>query len=478
MRRVSSVAKRRAIWVLLLALVLGLGGFALYRNKVLPTTAKRPPKIRLSDSGAPEIPLRPRHVVLFVIDTLRADAQNLSQTPSIDDFSRVSRSPKVAWASGTWTGPSIISMFTGATVREHGWDFPFPRFMDAERESYPPVPDRPVLAEVLKQAGFETNGFVNNPLLRPGLGFERGFDGWERTRDGKIPLKLRKLVESWPEVGSQSGKPQFVYLHMIGPHHPLKPTPSASRRWRLDRTLFQQRRGFRIETAQQGDAYTKDQYRRAYLAVVEDKDRLVGRVMSALGPHLNETMVILTSDHGELLGEHDEVGHEQFVFEPLTRIPMFVRGGSIELPQVMTNALIPDLITRTVGVEYQWPESLDSPGPLVSQRQGKLALSTDGHLKGIWDDEKIPAGFLPFDINLDPSEKSPIHDRPFPFRQSRLMMERIGWEARVPHTKIPPAAAGMGAELMDSLRALGYMTDGEAGAGTGGGQQDTGETTP
>ena len=49
-----------------------------------------------------------------------------------------------AWSGSTWTAPAMVSMFSGLPVRSHGWDFPFPRFMDEARESYPPLPDVPL----------------------------------------------------------------------------------------------------------------------------------------------------------------------------------------------------------------------------------------------------------------------------------------------------------------------------------------------
>ena len=86
-------------------------------------------------SCAEEEPEAPKHVVLIVIDTLRADVVDEVDTPVLDGLAAEGSSASRAWSSGTWTAPSVISLFSGMPVRSHGWEFPFPSQMDNRTRS-------------------------------------------------------------------------------------------------------------------------------------------------------------------------------------------------------------------------------------------------------------------------------------------------------------------------------------------------------
>ena len=410
----------------------------------------------------------PRHVVFIVVDTLRADVMERANVPNLRALAAEGRSPALTWAAGTWTVPSVVSMFTGAYIGTHGWDFPFPRFMDKDKETYAQVPDLPLLAEVLHEADFDTLGLYNNVMLDQGLGLDRGFDRWEHIGDRKMGPRLAEEVAEWPQVGDLGGDRQFVYLHLLGPHHPLRPSRPAAKRWGLRPRQILLRNGLQIEDAQAGGPAAQANYRAGYYAVVEDTDVLVGEVLAALGPHAADTLVVLTSDHGELLGEHELVGHEQWVFEPLTRVPLVVRGGEAPLPERFSTAMIPDLITRSLGVAHDWPLRLESEVALNSQRQGKLAITQDGNIKGIWDDESIGSGFGAFDLRVDPGETKTVPR--FPATAARLHMARAALRLRHGDHQLAAAPASMGAELLQALEALGYMGEVEPEAPTEAGE--------
>lgn len=417
----------------------------------------------------------PRHAVFIVVDTLRADAPAVARMPHLHALAASGRSPRLAWAAGTWTVPSVVSMFSGAPVAAHGWDFPFPRFMRQESETYAEVPKVPLLAEVLSEAGFETLGLYNNHMLDQGLGLDRGFDRWEQLGDRKMPERLRAEVAGWPAVGEAEGERRFVYLHLLGPHHPLRPSRRAARRWGLRPRLLMKQGGLQIEDAQAGDAEAQDLYRRGYYAVAEDVDLILGELVAALGPHAADTLVVLTSDHGELLGEHALVGHEQWVFEPLTAVPFVVRGGEVPLPELMSTAMTADLITRNLGVAHAWPLPLDSASPLQSQRQGKLALSDDGYIKGIWDGEALSQGFEAFDLRADPGEDRPLPR--FPQTAAALHMKRAALRLRFGDHRLAPAPRSMGEELLRALESLGYLAPADPAEGDGAEGDADGEGT-
>lgn len=377
--------------------------------------------------------------MIILIDTLRADTVAAARTPHIDALAAGGVSVQRCWAASTWTVPSTISLMTGMPVRQHGWDL-----ASARIGKYPPLPPTPTLAEVLQDAGIATTGYYANPYLAEALGFDRGFDSWKRSVDNHIPEQLRGEVRrSWGD-----GRRHFAYLHLFGAHSPLRPSEAARKRWGVDEKWIDPKRGFLIEIAKRNQLDGADEaYRAGYHAVVEDLDGLVGQILDALGDHRERTMVILTSDHGELLGEHDVFAHGTHVWEPLTHVPLFVHGGHTSLPETLGITAIPALVTSALGVEHAWPTAPDAALPLVSQREGLLALSTDGRTKGIWHD-----GLQVYDVVVDPGEEHRIAGREAEFETARAE-----WEAAIPvGTRMEPAVL-LSEEMIEELKALGYV---------------------
>lgn len=390
-------------------------------------------------AGCAEVP--PRHAVLIVIDTLRADALERAETPVLDGLAARGVSAEMAWGSATWTVPSVISMFTGAHVREHGWDVPRAR----HKERLPPLPDTPTLAEVLAGAGFETRAIYANPILSWNIGFQRGFEHWLRSSDAEIPAQVADAVAGW-----DGATRHFLYVHLLGPHEPLAPSAEARRRWQLEG----ENPGHAFSTGWVRGGGTKraartETYARAYHAVVEDTDRTLGAILDALAPVLDDAVLVVTSDHGELLGDRGRLGHGPYVFEPLTRVP-FVALGAGALPPRITSAAIPDLVTSALGIEHAWSVRVAADEPLVSQRGGRLALSPDGRFKVFQArGERLRA----FDLADDPSEERGL--KPVP---RDLAGALSGFEARVPAGSIEGTVpVRIDDETVEALRALGYV---------------------
>ena len=379
-----------------------------------------------------------RHAMLLVVDTLRADVVAEVQTPHIDALAASGSAPRRAWAPGTWTVPSVMSLMTGASVRQHGWDHPMP----GRSDPYPPMPDLPTLPERLHALGFETEGYYANPILRPSLGFGRGFDTWESVKEGDIVARVSRAVARWDD-----DERHLLYVHLYGPHQPLTPSKAARERWGLSRKRYP------LRSLDTKDLAAVAAYRSAYGAVVEDTDARIGRILDALGAHRQDTVIVLTADHGELIGEHDHAGHGRWVNEPLTHVP-FIAEGAGPLPDLLSAAAAADVLTRGLGLPMDWPVTIDSPYPLTSQREGAVALSPDGQLKGIWHPDSGNV-LQAYDLLADPGEQSPL-----PAAQAApLEALRAAWTQ-----DIPAAAAGTGAvdlkvEMSEALQELGYIEE-------------------
>jgi len=381
----------------------------------------------------------PAHAVVVVIDALRADAVLRAHTPVLDELADQGASVERAWTAATWTVPSVISLFTGMSVRQHGADLGI-----GPMDAYPPLPATPTLAEVLRDAGFHTSGYYANSFLIPDVGFERGFERWRKTTDRRMAAELAEEVAGWAP-----GERHFVYLHLLGPHSPLRPSDEARERWGVAPEWFDERLGFTIGVAKRNRRPgAREAYQRAYLAVVEDSDARVGELLEALGPHRDQSVVVVTSDHGELLGEHDICGHGSWVWEELTRVPLIAVGAG-ELPPTLGTASVADLVTSSLGLTHSWPTSRAAALPLVSQREGKLAWSPDGVVKGIWAD-----GLQVYDLSSDPGEARPLtgHDEV-------LLAGRERWEEQVPPGRVEDGRVLLHPDTRASLQALGYLDE-------------------
>ena len=406
-------------------------------------TASPPPEA--APPAPPASTSAPQHAVLIVIDTLRADALAEARTPHIDSLAAGGAAATRAWSAGTWTVPSVISLLTGMPVRQHGWDLP-----TGQLGRYPPLPEAPTLASVLQGAGFGTFGAYCNPYLAEDLGFDRGFDAWVRSSDAALPDRFAREVQAtWDD-----GRRHFAYLHLIGPHSPLKPSPEAQARWGVEDRWLDDGRGFGIGAAKRDkEPGVRPAYAAAYRAVIEDTDARIGEILAALGPHRAETLVVLTSDHGEVLGEHDKVGHGTMLWEPLTHVPLIVDRGTLPAP-VLSTLAVPDLITTALGVRHAWPTAATAQAalPLVAQREGDVALSPDGQQKGIWTDGTLSV----YDLAADPGELTPLAD---PAPAQALEAARTRWEAGISPGQVDPegGAVHLHPDVIRELQALGYL---------------------
>ena len=149
-------------------------------------------------------PVHP-HVVVIVIDTLRADIVEEVDTPNLDALAKKGQRLNKAWAPSTWTAASVISLFSGQSVMKHGWDHKMPKDMP-KGVSYPAFEVERTLAEELKKNGYRTIGLFANRLLSRELGFHRGFDVWKFISDEEASVRISQ------ELLKNRNKSHFVYL--------------------------------------------------------------------------------------------------------------------------------------------------------------------------------------------------------------------------------------------------------------------------
>ena len=251
-------------------------------------------------------------VLLVSIDTLRADALGAygnarARTPWIDRLAREGVRFDAAHAHNVVTLPSHVNMLTGRLPFEHGV---------RDNNGFRVPKDTQTLADLLKPHGYRSGGFVSAFVLDERFGLASGFDRWdsrvaggEWSRGFVIPERpgSATVAEALRWLASGSG-PSFAFVHLYEPHAPYQPPPAFAAGQ---------------EHAYYGEVAAADAALEPLLRPLLEQGRS-GR-----------TLVILTSDHGESLGEHGESTHGVFAYEATLRVPLVVYAPALFPPRVV-----------------------------------------------------------------------------------------------------------------------------------------------
>jgi arylsulfatase A-like enzyme/Tfp pilus assembly protein PilF len=255
----------------------------------------------LALSAAPAAP----NVLLVTIDTLRADrvgayGHAAAATPTLDRLAREGVLVEEAVVQVPQTRPSHASILTGLLPYEHG----------IRDNSSPPLPARfATLATVLKAQGYATGAAVGAYPVSRASGLDRGFDvfddpfGSGESATARNPRTERNAAEVVDAALRFLARPRqapfFLWVHLFDPHHPYEaPAPYRAR--------------FRAQPYDGEVAYT---------------DAQLGRLFARLREQgaLDRTLVVVTADHGEGLGDHGEDEHLLFVYDSTLRVPLLMR---------------------------------------------------------------------------------------------------------------------------------------------------------
>ncbi len=287
---------------------------------------------------------RQRNVVVILIDTLRADHVGLygygerATTPNIDDLGRQGRWFESAWSTAPWTVPSIMSLMTSLYPAVHGFNL--------EGQSYASTvpllsPSIHTLAEVLGSNGYETLAVTGGGGVGTVYGFDRGFDRFfqpESMTGEDVEAGVDLALEWLQTVGDQ---PFLLFFHTYEVHLPNT------------------HRGFTGATSPRNIA------REAYDNDLAFADQHLGRLFEALP--LDNTLVVITADHGENLYDRDlgdrPVEHGHHLHDELLHVPLIFIApgllpdsgaipGQVQLTDVMPTILsLVDVDSRTLDIQ-------------------------------------------------------------------------------------------------------------------------------
>lgn len=412
-------------------------------------------------SGCDRRPEPPRHLVLVTIDTLRADrlgcygAKDVS-TPNLDRLAWEGAMASRATAQVPLTRPSHTSLLTGMYPTRHGI-----------RDNISParVPEVPTIASVAKAAGFRTAAFVSSIVLASGGGLERGFDLYSDdvakssgAEDVPFMNELQRpgdqtMAEAIRWLESNKESRLFAWIHLYDPHDPYEP-PEPYRTRYADRP---------------------------YDGEVAWSDELVGRLDEALAKLglREQTLLVVTSDHGEGLGEHRETLHGFFIYQSTLAVPLLLRGPGV-VPGVRIDSLVQTVdlfptIVEMMGLEPVGNAELSgaSLAPAlrgepyrkepVSYAESLVPLLHFGWSdlrsirRGKWKYIQAPRPEL-YDLDADPMEIRNLADS-----QPELvkgMRGALGEELDRERAVDAAETSSVPQDLLDKLGALGYVGSG------------------
>jgi arylsulfatase A-like enzyme/Tfp pilus assembly protein PilF len=398
------------------------------------------------------------NIVLVTIDTLRSDrissyGSDRVHTPNIDSFASDGVLFSNAASTVPFTLPAHSSILTGLYPPGHGV---------RENVGYTLDPAIPTLAEVLSSAGWTTAGFVSAFVLDRRWGIGRGFDHYfddfdlsdfetpnlssvQRPGDETIAEAVRWLDDRPMDT------PFFLWLHLYDPHDPYTPPEPFKSRY-------------------PGQPYDGE---------VAYTDSLIGDFRTALEERglLSNSLVILTADHGEGLGDHGESSHGFFVYDTTIHVSMIVRPP--------TDAFAGRIVDSAVSHVDLFPTILDAVGlnapkavhghsllPVISGQEG-AAIERSVYSESLYP--LLHYGWAPlravrsgnlklidaprpevFDITADPSETRDLSSKDpvlVATLEDRLAELRTEIEAE---SQTGSAAPELDAETLSQLQALGY----------------------
>jgi len=341
---------------------------------------------RMAISALASAPPSAPNLLVIVVDTLRAD--HLSgygyarpTSPRLDRLAQEGALFESAFSASSWTAPSHASLLTGRYPHEHGVEWRTPRALLDGRY--------PTLAEALKERGYRTAAFSANSFwfTRP-MGFGRGFIRFEdffqspsdmalRTFYGRAfeQVVLRRLgIEDFPArkraadinrsvlrwVDRDREKPFFAFLNYMDTHDPY--LPPAPFRGKFSRSpapggILNGRLGryHPLMTSEelQGEIDAYD----GAIAYVDDQ---IGRLLDELRRRamLDRTVVLVTSDHGESLGERGFLLHANSLYLETIHVPLIFRypektPAGARVTQPVTNAAAAATVMELVGAGRQ-----------------------------------------------------------------------------------------------------------------------------
>jgi arylsulfatase A-like enzyme len=422
------------------------------------------------------------NVLLITIDTLRADHLSCygyprATSPFIDTLASRGTLFENAYATSSWTAPAMASIFTGLYPRQHGVLHGFVEAKGRIANQETLSADFLTLAELLRDAGYTTFGVSSNGHMTDKTGFDQGFDHFTSMWFAWSPAPNR-AVENWSSQ-IRNAVPWFLWVHYFDPHGPY----FARRPWigeyaGPDASL-EEWAELPMEKLRDNVAVLEEDpgAHRALVDLYDSEINYADEHLAALFGTLaleQDTVIILTSDHGEEFLDHGYVEHGHTLYEEVVRVPLILvlpesrtSGRSVREP--VSNRNIMPTVLDYLGLEIPTSIDGDSLLPLVRAEENPQPRPVFTELdRGVeWKAMRLGAWkfmcadrygrqcYL-FDLVRDPDEQRNLLPTS-PDLGQRLGNELFGWVAANPVFRARTIDTALDEKQEERLRSLGYV---------------------
>jgi arylsulfatase A-like enzyme len=359
----------------------------------------------------------PPNILVLVLDTLRARSMSCygyssATTPQLDRFARENLLFTSAMSAATWTVPSHASLLTGLYVSQHRIET-----TKGDRRFNRQIVTLPA---ALGRGGYRTAAFSHNPLFTPSYGLGEGFDEFVESEDlvgsrtsssglGRVRKRVPKRIAEYSErlaapgrvlgtverwiADSNGATPFFAFANVLAPHFPWAVPPRFLLRSGVrDPRLLTRRDYVTLKDNWKFNAGLEpvtDGHRRAwtslYDAAVRHVDAEVGAFLKRLRqlPQWEQTIVVITSDHGELLGDpRGIVGHLLCLHDDLVHVPLLVRHP-VERDPVEVEGVVQTLDLYSTLLEWSGVATDGIPAAQLARRPLTEAVSRSRERGGV-----------------------------------------------------------------------------------------------
>ena len=408
------------------------------------------------------------NVLLITFDTTRADrigayGNERIQTPALDDLAASGIRFEHAMASVPITAPSHSTIMTGRYPLAHGV---------RDNGLFILGEDNQTLAELLRDHGYATAGAVGAYPVISRFGFSQGFNLFDDNLTGHLEdylgergpkqrmffderraAQVNEAVMPW--LAAHKNDPFFLWVHYFDPHQPFEPPPPYDQ------------------------LYADDLYN----GEIAYSDSRIGHLLDYLDELgvLDNTLVVMTADHGEGLGEHNEVTHAMLAYDTTLRVPLIIRPPGGVVPRVVDTRVgtvdifptVLDMLGLEIPEHVQgqslrplWSGSeaagekpvpdrqiyAENLSPRLSHGWGELRVLYEGDYKYIHG----PRPEL-YDVGADPEElENLIHLQP---EKAKALMEQLEFFI-FDHAQGVSSTQSVDAEVIERLQSLGYLQGG------------------